>query len=64
MEKASFVIGGNRVETFSSLRNNKWLVIAKHGNLYSFNLSRNKDRAKIVGLSRLLMDYEEYELLV
>lgn len=64
MEKASFVIGGKRVETLTSLRNDKWLVIAKHGNLYSFNLSRNKDRAKIVGLSRLLMDYEEYELLV
>lgn len=62
MEKASLVICGKEVETLSTLRNDKWLVISKHGNLYSFNLSSNKERAGIVSLSRLLLNYEEYEL--
>ncbi|MFD4928387.1 hypothetical protein ACFWMS_05555 [Peribacillus butanolivorans] len=62
MEKSSLVICEKNVQTFTTLINDKWLVIAKSGNLYSFNLSSNKERAEIVSLSRLLMNYEEYEL--
>ena len=61
MEKSSLIICERHIETFTTKINDKWLVIAKSGNLYSFNISSNNDRAVIISLSRLLMIYEEYE---
>lgn len=41
-----------------------WTYTAKHpnGSVIAFCRDKNRKRAKVVCLSRLLMDYKEYEL--